>query len=74
MFPEGMVLEMFEGDEDDEVVTILKDELGNRLHYFLAGDFHQIIELPDPISPNNMAVISFLKSLPGDLPVVLYWY
>src|SRR3989338_2449812 len=69
-FPKHTRLVIFE--EDGGRTLVNEDGLGSRLAYFLAGDFKGK-RLPKNASPINRATIAYLRALPKDFPVVLYW-
>jgi hypothetical protein len=56
---------------DDGVQRIKEDAYGNLLRFVRAGEFNKI-ELKKT-SQWNKAVFSFLRQIPPDTPVVLYW-
>jgi len=69
-FPKHTRLVIF---EDEGPTLVNQDGMGNPLSYFLAGDFKGK-KLPKNASPINRAAIAYLRELPKDFPVVLYWY
>ena len=60
-------------DDDGGLTSVKKDPMGNKLLYFLAGDFKGK-RLPQRFSPMNRAAFAYLRALPEDFPVVLWWY
>lgn len=63
----------FEYYTDEGIKGMTKDDYGAPLTYVLAGEFRDI-PLSFYFSIWNKAVLIFLKALPIEIPVVLWWH
>lgn len=62
-----------EWHDDDGLRRITTDAYGSPLTYLTARDFEPV-EFGAKAYPWNVAVVDFVKSLPGETQVVLYWH
>lgn len=50
------------------------DPYGDPIRYALAGDLAAVLPADVEVSPWNAAVIAFVRALPADVPVYLWWH
>lgn len=62
----------FEVVDGSERKRTRNDGWGNRLTFVYAEDFARVMPHKDA-SPRNLAILSFVKALPPDTPIILYW-
>lgn len=58
--------------DDEGIRKNRKDHYGDELRFALAGDLKNL-KWPTKMSSTNKAIRAFLKALPEDTPVILYW-
>ena len=57
---------------EDGLVFVQADRYGQPLTWFTSSDLTRL-DVPDGISPWNDAVLAFLRALPEEIRIVLYW-
>ena len=60
--------------EDDGLRVRGTTPYGEPVRYALAGELARAGSEPADLSPWNAAVVAFLRALPADLPVYLWWH
>jgi hypothetical protein len=60
--------------EDDGLRVRGTNPYGDPVRYVLAGELARVIADAAGLSPWNVAVVAFLRALPADLPVYLWWH
>lgn len=59
---------------DNGVHETRNDSYGSGLEYAKAGDLARVMSKIKEMTPWNEAVMAFVKALPKDTPIVLYWH
>jgi len=59
---------------DDGWRRTTTDPYGDPVRYALAGDLAAVLPADVSTSPWNDAVIAFVRALPADVPVYLWWH
>ena len=63
----------FDWYEDSGLLTRIEDSYGGKLTYVVANDFHTVY-IPANTGIWNRRLIEFLRGLPAQMPVVLWWH
>lgn len=67
--PEGLKV----GNYEDEGLTFTNvDRAGSPLTFVTPADLAGL-DVPAEVSPWNIAILAFLRALPDDMRIVLYW-
>ncbi len=61
-------------DEDDRPLLTREDSWGDPLTFVYAEQFKKLKFDPDEVAPQTKAIVTFLKNVPPDTPVLLYWH
>lgn len=69
-----VIVNQFDWYDDEGIVSDKLDPYGEKLKYFFSDEISKIDVNQLELSTWNKAVIEFIKSLPKQTPVVLYWH
>ena len=68
--PDQTFLEIVQNGKD---TLVRHDPIGNQLEYIYAADWQTKVRLPDDLCKWDFAVDLYIRALPPDTPIILYW-